>query len=564
MKTKSFVARDMRTALKMIRDEYGDDAVIMSSHETARGIEVISTVGYDQLAAKPALRVVSSSPAGQPLVSIEAAGELSCDAAINARYSAIAGAAPRAPIHDPASDFANALLQGSASLATEPARPESFLSRMRARFRSLDSSEQAELSAAIRPAAAAEAVRALPLPSTSTEAANTGHVEMIEDAPAGDPALSTHDTIALALRAGACNDSSAAAIASGHGNNTTTARPGTPAAPTGTTPASPALSLVPSQAEATNPAIVAMRDELAHMRRMMESQMQQLERERLRGSPVRAAALDALAGQGCDLALAQAVVAGLDPTLTLDAFQAPLLDALAAALTVTASEPIDDDGVIALVGPTGAGKTITAAKLAARYAARHRARDVALITTNGKRPGAHEQMQAHGRRLGITVCEARGASGLQHALAQLSDYPLVLVDTTGCAMDDRALFNQMLWLRASRKVRSLLVLPANGNPQDMDEVVRRYRLCSPEALVLTKLDETGYLGAALSVAVRNALPIAYTTDGQRTETDIDAGDRMRIALAAVNGRRRNAIDNITTTISTNTDPLSSEPRHVVA
>jgi flagellar biosynthesis protein FlhF len=273
------------------------------------------------------------------------------------------------------------------------------------------------------------------------------------------------------------------------------------------------------------------------MRRLMESQMQQLERERLRGSPARAAAFDALRGFGCDDALAQAVAATLDPALPVDAMREAMFDALAAQLRTTHAEPIDDGGVIALVGPTGAGKTTTVAKLAARFAARHRARDVALITTDCERPGAHEQLQAYGRKLGITVCEARGIGGLQLALEQLADYPLVLVDTTGYAPTDRALFNQILWLRATRKVRSLLVLPANGNPQDMGEVIRRYRPAAPEGLILTKLDETGYLGSALSVTARAGVPIAYTTNGQRIEGDIDAADATAIAQAMESTRR---------------------------
>src|SRR5690606_37230249 len=100
-------------------------------------------------------------------------------------------------------------------------------------------------------------------------------------------------------------------------------------------------------------------------------------------------------------------------------------------------------------GPTGAGKTTTAAKLAARFAAPHRARDVALVTTDGQRAGALEQLQALGRWLGITVCEAQGPDGLQAALEQLQDYPLVLVDTTGRAPCDGAVFSQSLWLRAA-------------------------------------------------------------------------------------------------------------------
>src|SRR5690606_30758086 len=171
----------------------------------------------------------------------------------------------------------------------------------------------------------------------------------------------------------------------------------------------------------TDPAIAAMREEMARMRQLMETQMEQLSLERLRGSPARAAVLEALAGYGCEESLARAVAERIDPRLPVDQVQAPMLAELARMLTVLRSEPLEEGGVIALAGPTGAGKTTTAAKLAARFAARHRARDVALVTTDCQRPGAREQLQAHGRRLGITVCEAEGPERLQDTLVQLVD-----------------------------------------------------------------------------------------------------------------------------------------------
>src|SRR5690606_35519858 len=290
-----------------------------------------------------------------------------------------------------------------------------------------------------------------------------------------------------------------------------------------------------------DPAIVAMRDEMARMRQMMETQMEQLSLERLRGSPARAAVLDALAGYGCEESLARAVAERIDPRLPPAEVQAPMLAELARMLTVLHSEPLEDGGVIALVGPTGAGKTTTIAKLAARFATRHRARDVALVTTDCQRPGAREQLQAHGRRLGITVCEAAGPERLQDTLAQLVDYPLVLVDTTGHAPRDRAVFSQILWLRAAKRVRSLLVLPANAHPHDLGEVIRRYRPAKPEGVVLTKLDEAGQLGSALSVLARHGLGLAYTAQGQQVPSDLDAADASRLVQSLEKSRR--AADN---------------------
>jgi|GEM_PF-83371 len=294
-------------------------------------------------------------------------------------------------------------------------------------------------------------------------------------------------------------------------------------------------------ADQRDPGFVAMRDEMATMRALIERELGQLNVERLRGSPARATAFDMLMNYGCDENLAQTIAGRIDARLDPAQVREPMLEELARAISVARHEPIDDGGVIALVGPTGAGKTTTAAKLAARFAQRHRARDVALVTTDTERPGATEQLHVLGRRLGVTVCEAAGPEALNDALDQLADYPLVLVDTAGHGLRDRALLGQILWLRAAKRVRSLLVLPANTNAHDLGEVVRRYRPASPEGVVLTKLDETGRLGSPLSVLVQQGLSLAYTTDGQVVPTDIAAADATRLVSTLEKVRR--AADN---------------------
>ncbi|TAA10147.1 flagellar biosynthesis protein FlhF [Pseudoxanthomonas winnipegensis] len=518
MNIKSFVASDMRTALRMIRDAQGPDAVILSSRPVAGGIEVVSATEYDQAALARAMRAAGADPADASPAALSALAQQQLPAGIPASVGIPAQpaaaaqplAAPQPPSAQPDPAAAFVAVMDKARPATHGA--DSLLARARARL----------LGQPTEPAPAAEPAQV--------------HVA----APEAAAQVDVQD-FAAALRARLAESEAQATVTL---DMTRPAQPITPApaaeaaapiieAPT--EPVRPALALVPGIE--TDPAIVAMREEMARMRALMEAQMEQLSLERLRGSPARAAAFDALTGYGCEQALAQAVALRVDPSLPLAEVSAAMLAELADSLSICASETIDEGGVIALVGPTGAGKTTTAAKLAARFAARHRARDVALITTDCERPGAHEQLQAYGRKLGITVCEARGIGGLQLALEQLADYPLVLVDTTGYAPTDRALFNQILWLRATTKVCSLLVLPANGHAQDMGEVIRRYRPAAPEGLILTKLDETGYLGSALSVAARTAMPIAYTTNGQRIDSDIDAADALAIAQAMESARR---------------------------
>ena len=193
-------------------------------------------------------------------------------------------------------------------------------------------------------------------------------------------------------------------------------------------------------------------------------------------------------------------------------------------------DPLEQGGVIALVGPTGAGKTTTIAKLAAAYADRHNPRDVALVTTDTVRVGGREQLHSYGRQLGIAVHEADSDVRLAQTLERLRDYKLVLIDTAGMGQRDRNLVGQLNWLRAAGQVHTLLVLPANSHFGDLDEVVRRFSGAQPHGVVLTKVDETGRLGSALSVIVDHQLPMAWITDGQRVPDDLHRASAPNLVL----------------------------------
>ena len=575
MRIKRFQAPDMRTALRMIRDEQGPDAVILSNRAIEGGIEVVAATDYDEALVAQALRAAAP---GLETTFVPNATHARATAGITAPI-VDERAATAAPTTDTAT-AAHTAREATAARATRsdtsnPPR-ESLMSRARAVFKIGDGPTLAELAAAstINPHSqpASAVVEQAPAMATTTTPANTGAsstdatpeptrfeamMAALVPPTTAAPEEATINTTAAAGTTGnqASNDPDKIDPAEATIASTPSDMPAhatSEAAPSAaSTPARVLRAVANDDGQPSDPTIAAMRDELARMRQLMEAQMEQLSLERLRGSPARAAVFDALLGYGCEDTLAQAVAARIDPRLPPAEIREPMFAELARMLTIARSEPIDEGGVIALVGPTGAGKTTTAAKLAARFAARHRARDVALVTTDAARPGAREQLHAHGRRLGITVCEAAGPEGLQEALAQLVDYPLVLVDTTGHAPRDRALFGQILWLRASRKVRSLLVLPANAHPHDLGEVIRRYRPAAPEAVVLTKLDEAGRLGSALSVAVRHGLSLAYTTQGQQVPSDIDAADADRLVHTLEKLRR--AADN----------PLATEDRHAV-
>ena len=472
MKIKRFVAPDMRTVLRRVREEQGPDAVILSNRSIEGGVEVVTATDYDEQLAQEALRSLLPP---KPTTALDAARE--ADPTLARQLAQALRSAPAAPAPPPSPPAPAGEAQEPAPAAPRRADFSAFLAEAKERL------ARTGTPAAPPPTAA---VPAAPTPAASTRTASA------PPAPAAKPAAATDPPRPRTVRIAPWDE---------------------------------------------DPSLLQVRAELVEMRQMMEREMQRMADERLRASPGRATALDALAGYGCEEALAREVVARIPADADPARARGLMLGQLARMLPIIALDPLRTPGVVALVGPTGAGKTTTVAKLAARYAAQHGAREVALVTTDLRRPGGREQLHAYGREFGLTVLEAGSEAALHAALQRLRDYPLVLVDTAGHGARDRAMVGQLNWLRHAGKVRTMLVMPANAHNADLDEVVRRFGFVAPEAAILTKLDETGRLGAALSVLVRHRLPLAWTTDGQQVPEDIDGADASHLVLKLEELRR---------------------------
>ncbi|ALM83201.1 flagellar biosynthesis protein FlhF [Bordetella sp. N] len=182
-------------------------------------------------------------------------------------------------------------------------------------------------------------------------------------------------------------------------------------------------------------------------------------------------------------------------------------------------ELLGDGGVFALVGPTGVGKTTTLAKLAARCVARVGRDQVAMLTTDNFRIGAHEQLQIYGRLMGVPTRSVRDTEELRSTLAELGHRKIVLIDTTGISQRDRHVAEQAAMLNgAGRPVQRLLVLNAASQGDTLDEVAQAYRNVGDQPIrgcIITKVDEASRYAATLDTAIRHRLPIHYVSRGQR-------------------------------------------------
>ena len=576
MKIKRFVAPDMRTAFAMVRQEHGPDAVILSNRVTEDGVEIVAASNYDEALVKHTLEAMRPANTTAPLHPL-------LDPAPQATAPTRAtstGAQNAAPTLSPAEAAANyfARRQATAAPAT-PATPAPVRAEVPVAPPSAPVAIIAPVAAAneapprftpsqpvrdiapqlIEPTSfAAKLAACLPAaPANEPAPAIAPHAE-----PAAPPRLRTavradiDDTLDLdamlpsiappvALPEPAPAPKIAALPASRLPTADTVPAPAAVTVPTLTVVADNAADARESDAQ-----LVQMRGELAAMREMIEREMHRLTDERLRGSPVRMQAMELMEDYGFDAGITRDIALQIPADTEAHRGRGLMLGLLSKKLPVTEADPLETGGVVALVGPTGAGKTTTIAKLAACFAQRHNARDVALVTTDTVRIGGREQLHGYGRQLGIAVHEADSAQGLALVLERLRDYKLVLIDTAGLGQRDRNLVGQLNWLRASGQVQTLLCLPANSHFADLDEVVRRFSSVQPQGVVLTKLDETGRLGSALSVVVDHQLPMAWVTDGQRVPDDLHRANSAHLVLR-LDQLRREA-----------DEPCSTEATHV--
>jgi flagellar biosynthesis protein FlhF len=176
--------------------------------------------------------------------------------------------------------------------------------------------------------------------------------------------------------------------------------------------------------------------------------------------------------------------------------------------------------LIACMGPTGAGKTTTLAKLAAR-ARLDLGRSVGVISLDTFRVGAVEQWQRYAALMGIPFQIASDRGTFRRALAEMSA-DIVLVDTAGrsTAGSSWALPDCLSGVTEDMLKHALLVLPAWLRASDVGRIGNLYEVPAPTEVVITKLDETVEAGGVLHAALPSNIPIAYLCNGPRVPEDI--------------------------------------------
>lgn len=300
-----------------------------------------------------------------------------------------------------------------------------------------------------------------------------------------------------------------------------------------------------------------LRGELASMRAMLERQFAGLSGGApgvsgvSAGDPLRESLFEWLVNAGFSGQLSRTLLSKLPVGYDRPAAMGWIRQELARKVPVLSDEDtlFAQGGVLALIGPTGVGKTTTTAKLAARFVLRHGPEQLALLTTDSFRIGAHEQLRIYGDILGVPVHAVKDAADLRFALNAMKDKHLVIIDTVGMSQRDRSLSDQIAMLAGVQApLQRVLVLNGASHGDTLNEVVHAYRHdTAPNAgagldgCIISKLDEATHLGSVLDVVIRHRLPVFYASTGQRVPEHLELAQGAALVERAFLTPRRGSL-----------------------
>jgi len=219
----------------------------------------------------------------------------------------------------------------------------------------------------------------------------------------------------------------------------------------------------------------------------------------------------------------------------LEELRALVAETIAGVVKCSGSLRIKKNGprIMAVVGPTGVGKTTTIAKLAAMHALNRRA-SVAMITTDNFRVGAVEQLKTYAKIMDLPLEVVASAQDLARVLAQHQDKDLILIDTAGRSPRDQERIEEMKgFLECHPGIEAYLCLSATTRSLELDDIVATFGKLPITKLLFTKLDESRSFGCIVDAYLKHKLPLSYFSTGQKVPEDIEVATSRKLASMVV-------------------------------
>jgi len=503
MNVKRFTARSSREALAMVRQALGEDAIVLSTKPSGDGVEVLAMAPESMQQIER--MATDGAPAAAPVMS-------SAAPAAQARTAAPAAPRQRASLASRTAAAMPTEALAESSVDDDVARLNmstlSFQDYVRERMlKRRQLALQAE-SASTRAAPAADSAPGVLASRMTDKPSSPKAAPAKAKAPENIPVLTALHSEAAAMYV------EPPPVTLAHEppvlREEVRGRARLPAAAAPSAAADNGVARRDQQ---------DMMNELRSMKGMIEERFGALAfMEKLQRQPAQARLTQKLLDCGFSPALIRRLADGMGPEVTDEmAWAAHVLERnLHSADREPALE--DQGGVFALVGATGVGKTTTTAKLAAAFATRYGAAHLGLITLDAYRVGAHEQLRAYGRILGVPVHTAHDRASLEDLLDLLSAKKMVLIDTAGMAQRDTRT-RELLDMLAHQSIHKLLVVNSAAQGETIEDVLVAYRASACRGIVLSKMDEAVKLGPALDALIRHKLTVLGVANGQRVPED---------------------------------------------
>lgn len=505
MNVKRFTARTSRDALALVRQAFGDDAVVMSTRPCPEGVEMLAM-------APESVQQLERVGATAPRVE---APRTALPAAPRQPVLPASKAPGRGERVEPRLDPAVEVEQDVEALQMSTLSFQDYVRERMLKRR------QAELAAEAQQPPAPPARPAV----SSIDAARARQAEARHAAAAPQMAAPT-----LPLTQEAVMPAAAAAAMSPNVPPMLARRAEPPVARESF--AAPAPAAVPAQPRRDDTQL--LQQEIRSMRGLIEQRFGALAfMEKLQRQPRAAALTQKLLDAGFSPGLIRMLADNLPPQGDEIAWAAGILERnLPTGERESALE--DAGGVYAMIGSTGVGKTTSTAKLAAAFATKHGAANLGLITLDAYRVGAHEQLRTYGRILGVPVHTAHDRVSLEDLLDLLSAKKMVLIDTAGMAQRDTRT-RELLEMVSHRAIQRLLVVNAAAQGETIEDVLVGYHAAQCRGVVLSKIDEAVKLAPALDAMIRLKLKVLAVGNGQRVPEDwhrLSAATLVQRALKA--------------------------------
>jgi len=264
-----------------------------------------------------------------------------------------------------------------------------------------------------------------------------------------------------------------------------------------------------------------MADELKAVKQLLENQLSGLAWNQTENQdPNKIALIKRLVKIGIGWDLAQKLVSKVDAKN--DQAWREILAHIELMVPIDEKDIIESGGTIALVGPTGVGKTTTIAKIASRFVMRNSPNQIALVTTDCYKIGAQAQLKTFAELMGVPVHVVSSDGEMLSLLSALASKKLILIDTAGISQKDIRLSQQLTKQRAGvTHIRNYLVISAATQLSVMNDIVKSFGEVGLKGCILKKVDEALQLGNVLTVLIEHQLSLSYLSGGQRVPEDLE-------------------------------------------